>query len=201
MRWCRTWLERAVVIRLPGRIALWLLFLLPVAAMAQLTVPVYPGGYKGDFEEDKPWEEQKATLPPYPQVDNLVRVYISAATTFEFFVDLVSVNVGRDGVVRYTLIARSPSGATNVSFEGLRCASRERRLYAFGRPGDIWTQARKAEWVPIFGDQPNRQHATLAEDFFCQGRTSVASTQEAVRALKRGGHPANRSIDLQSQPR
>ena len=145
-----------------------------------------------DEFEGKPWEEQKAQMPPYPKSENLVRITVSAVTSFEFFVDTASVSVGKDGAVRYTLVARSPSGAMNVSFEGIRCDTRERKLYAFGSTGNSWIQARNADWVRIREVTANRQHAALADDYFCPGRIPVRTTEEALDAVKRGGHPASR---------
>jgi len=163
------------------------LALLPSVAVAQVLAPQYPGGFKGNFEEDRPWEEQKAVLPPYPKSENLIKVYVSAATSFEFFVDAAAVSVGQDGVVRYTLIARSPSGAMNVSYEGIRCKTRERKLYALGRGDNTWSQARNSQWASIIGTRANRQQATLADDFFCKFGGTARSSEEAVRALRRGG--------------
>ena len=135
----------------------------------------------------KPWEEQKTRLPPYPKPENWVPIYVSPATTFEFFVDRASVSVGQDGVVRYTLVARSSSGATNVGYEGIRCQTFERKLYAFGRFDGAWSQARDPRWVRISRGQANRQHAALAEDFFCyQQGGPVRTSEEAVQALQRG---------------
>jgi hypothetical protein len=163
--------------------------------------PEYPGGFKPEFDEEKPWEEQRAALPLYPKPDNLAKIEVGTTTSFEFFVDTASVALGKDGVIRYSLVARSASGSSNMSFEGIRCATRERKLYAFGRPDGTWAQARNAEWRQISGAQTNRQHATLADEFFCPARGTVGSTEEAVRALKRGGHPGARSVDMLNQPR
>ncbi|OGA02822.1 MAG: hypothetical protein A3I00_09300 [Betaproteobacteria bacterium RIFCSPLOWO2_02_FULL_64_12] len=162
--------------------------LLPAVVWAQPSRP----WYLTDEFEDKPWEEQKAQMPPYPKSENLVRITVSAVTSFEFFVDTASVSVGKDGAVRYTLVARSPSGAMNVSFEGIRCDTRERKLYAFGSTGNSWIQARNADWVRIREVTANRQHAALADDYFCPGRIPVRTTEEALDAVKRGGHPASR---------
>jgi hypothetical protein len=183
------------------RFAGLILALLPFAAVAQVLAPQYPGGFKGNFEEDRPWEEQKAVRPPYPRSENLIKVYVSAATSFEFFVDAAAVSVGQDGVVRYTLIARSPSGAMNVSYEGIRCKTRERKLYAFGRGGNTWSQARNSQWAPIIGTRANRQQATLADDFFCQIGGTARTAEEAVRALHRGGLPlSSGAMELSNQP-
>lgn len=172
--------------------------LLPLVAGAQPT----EGYYFPESAEEKPWEEQKLQMPPYPKDEALVKIQVSGATSFEFFIDLTSVSVGSDGVIRYTLLARSDSGAKNVSFEGIKCNGRESKLYAFGRPDGTWSQARNPKWVRISGFQANRQHATLADEFFCPGRMIVSNTKEALEALRHGGHPrASTSPELWNQPR
>jgi len=167
------------------RIVALFVSLIATAAFAQTWSPSY---VTDDFE-NKPWEEQKAELPPYPKPENLIRIDVSAVTSFDFLVDAASVSVGKDEVIRYTLVARSASGATNVSFEGLRCATRERKLYAFGSTGNTWMQARNAAWTKIREVIANRQHAALADDYFCPGRIPVRNAEEARDALKRGGRP------------
>jgi hypothetical protein len=140
----------------------------------------------GDDLDGKLWEDQKASLPPYPKQGSLVPIYVSPAIPFAFFVDAVSVSVGQDGVVRYTLIARSASAVMNVSYEGMRCETYERKVYAFGRSDGTWSQARNSQWTPISSIQPN-QHLTLAVDFFCSQR--VQNSEQALRALVRGNQP------------
>jgi hypothetical protein len=60
-------------------------------------------------------------------------------------------------VVRYTVVVKSPAGAETVSFEGMRCESGERKLYAFGRAdgqgGGEWSRNRYARWDVIKGRQ------------------------------------------------
>jgi CNP1-like family protein len=141
----------------------------------------------GDDFGRKPWEEQRALLPPYPK-GGLVPVYVGPVRPFDFFVDPGSVSVGNDGVVRYTLIARSASGAVNVSYEGIRCTTEERRTYAFGAPDGTWSQARNSEWIRITRMQAN-PHAALADDFFCHERARVRATEEILQALARGNQP------------
>ena len=142
----------------------------------------------GDDLEGKPWEAQKALLPPYPGQAGPIPLYVSPAVPFAFSVDPASVSVGQDGVVRYTLIARGSSTATNVSYEGIRCETYERRVYAFGRSDGAWAQARNSQWAPITRMSANPQ-AALAKDFFCPEWGPVQTTDEALRALARGNQP------------
>jgi hypothetical protein len=156
-------------------------------AAAQVLAPQYPGGYRPEFDADKPSEQQeKWSLPPYPADENLLPFRVDAPSPFQFFVDSKSISVDKDGVVRYTLVARSASGALNVSYEGIRCGPLERKLYAFGRSDKTWTPARRAEWAPIPSrrNYAGNQQATLADDFFCRAQGRVHSAEEAVAALK-----------------
>ena len=140
-----------------------------------------------DEFDGKPWEVLKTQLPSYPKPENLLRVHVSPPAAFDFFVDAASVSVGQDSVVRYTLIARSTSGAVNISYEGIRCLPLERKAYAFGGSDNAWSPVRTPQWAPI--SRAQQQLAALAEDFFCPESRPVRTTEEAVQALRRGNTP------------
>ena len=146
-----------------------------------------PKPVSDDFD-GKPWETQKALLPAYPKEGNLIPFYVSPALPFAFFVDPASLSFGQEGVVRFALMARSLSGATNVSYEGIRCETYERKVYAFGGSDGTWTQARNSQWIPFARIQAN-QHATLADDFFCTAERGVRTPEDVSRALARGNRP------------
>ena len=145
-----------------------------------------------DFDE-KPWEEQKQKLPGYPIESNLKQIDIGPLTSFRFFVDTQSVNVGADGVVRFTLVARSERGATNISFEGLRCKTQEKKLYAVGRSDGTWIAASTSTWTMLGRQNVNPAQSVLYEDFFCPEGIVVSSTSEAIDALRNGGHQRART--------
>lgn len=143
-----------------------------------------------DFDseyEAKRWEEIETALPPSPKAENLVPIFVSATTDNRFMVDSASLSVGADGVVRYTLVVQSASGARNVSYEGIRCESAERRFYAFGRADGRWSKARANQWVRIQGSTLNRQHAALFSEYFCVGGSPVHDAEAARAALRKGG--------------
>lgn len=164
-------------------------FLVLLLLAIPLTASAEWGKFEYEFDEEKPWAEIEAQLPPYPKEENFLPLYVSAATDNKFFVDSASISTGDDGVVRYTLIVKSSSGAVSVSFEGMRCASHERKLYAFGRKEGSWSRARSAKWEPISYQDRNRQHHVLYDDFFCPEGLIVKNPQEAVDLLKRGFKP------------
>lgn len=147
------------------------------------------GDFEYNFDDDsKPWREIQAQLPAYPDLKTALPFFVSAATDNKFFIDPKSISVGEDGIVRYTLIVQSPSGVLNVSFEGIRCATHEKKLYAFGREDNTWSRNRYAKWTPIKYEYLNRQHHVLYDDFFCPDAIIVKDANEAISALKRGLH-------------
>lgn len=144
--------------------------------------------YEFDDNESQ-WQEIAPQLPPYPKMDDALPFQVRAATRNQFYIDAKSVSVGKDGVVHYTLIVKSASGAMNISYEGIRCQGRERKLYAFGQPDGSWRPNQSAKWLPIRPSDPNKQQQILYEDFFCPQFAIVDTAKEAVAALKRGKHP------------
>jgi hypothetical protein len=155
--------------------------LLPVPAAAQSE------GWDQDFDqEQKPWVELQAQIPPYPKPQNLIKFEAGAASPHRFYIDSNSISMAGDGTVRYTLVIRTAGGATNVSFEGMRCETREQKYYATGRSDGAWTRARKPQWRHIEYQEVNQYHWVLYKDFFCNGKAPLKSPKEALDRLKAG---------------
>lgn len=85
-----------------------------------------------EFDE-KPWAEIEVQLPEFPETENLIPFQVGAIRDRQFFIDGRSISIGSDEVIRFSVVVISASGARNISFEGLRCATGERRLYALAR--------------------------------------------------------------------
>ena len=146
---------------------------------------------KSDHEievERRGWKEGEYRLPAPPSGENLQEFYVSATTQFRFFIDQQSLSVGKDGVVRYTLLARSASGAENVTYEGIRCSEGSVRIYAYGRPGGGWNE-RDSDWRPIEARTMQRWHNALWREYFCPQKVPIYDPAEGIDALRRGGHP------------
>jgi hypothetical protein len=143
--------------------------------------------FEEDFDDkDKPWQEIAVQLPPAPQEADLVPFYVSATATQSFAIDTRALTVGQDGVIRYSLVAASNAGAKNVSYEGIRCETYERKLYAFGRTDGSWSRSRRDQWERIQSNAANRQHAALAKDFFCVEKTIAGSAEDIIRRIRQG---------------
>lgn len=161
---------------LPQSAARWLAALLVCAeAFAQ----------QDDIKQDAPAAESEVTLPAAPQKNHLLPFYVSATTTMDFAIDAKSLSVSSDGIVRYTLVITSPAGARNVSYEGIRCSSAEKKLYATGRPDGSWSPSRRDVWSPISSVGANRHHAALVKDYFCEGDTVAGKAETIIERIRK----------------
>lgn len=148
------------------------------------------------YEEEPEWEEAAEVTPPtFPADADLVPIYVSAVQTNQYLIDAKSLSMGANQVVRYTLVVRTAGGAVNISFEGMRCESREWKTYAVGHKAaeagqsGTWSKARRSEWRPVENKPTNRHHAALSKDYFCPNGSSLRNADEGVDALRKGGHP------------
>jgi hypothetical protein len=166
--------------------------LLLAVGVLVLAGPSSGQGFYGDkkygefYEEEKKWVEQEANPPDYPKEQSLIEFNAGAATRNRHYIDGATLSVGKDGVIRYVIVVRTAGGAINVNFEGIRCSSRERKLYAFGRSDSTWATSRTQSWQPIRQDS---YQAILSREYFCPGRLAILKAEEGVDALRRGGHP------------
>lgn len=146
--------------------------------------------FDSEFDEERvAWKEIEAKLPPAPKPAGLLRFEGGAATPHQYLIDPASLSIGEDGVVRYTLVVRTGGGATNISFEGMRCETREQKTYAFGRGDGSWSRARDPRWRFIARNEMSRHHGTLFEDYLCVNVQLPRSTQEILNRLR---HPVSR---------
>ncbi len=141
------------------------------------------------------WVEAELQLPAFPEEANLREFHVSELTTHRFYIDAASLSVGADGVVRYVLVVRTSGGATNISYEGIRCAGNELKIYATGRAepeggkGGQWSETRRSEWRRIENKPVNRHHAALTRGYFCPLGTPIRTPAEGREALRLGRHP------------
>src|SRR3954454_12578900 len=164
-------------------------------------------GFDSEFDSDKTWAELRVQLPAYPEAKNLLPFDPGPASNNLHYIDAPSIAVGGDGVIRYTLVIKSRTGATNVTYEGMRCATdgeresprldllilkfqvTEKRLYAIGREDGAWEPMRGSKWEELEDISRHYPQRALARYFFCAGNIMVRNEEEAIRALKSGAHP------------
>lgn len=113
-------------------------------------------------------EEEKLAIPPYPREENLIEVDVGRyGYPYRVFVDAASLSVGKDRVVRYTTVLRSPSGVDNVSYEGIRCPRSQFKRYAYGSGGEFYPATRTDEWKRIHQTRQDLHRKLLADEYFC----------------------------------
>ena len=144
--------------------------------------------FKDEFESDKPWVEQLTQLPSYPEAKNLLAFDAGTVTSNQYLVDTTSIKIGEDGVIRFSLVIKSSAGAQNVSYEGIRCATSERKLYALGRDDKTWIQPRVSEWQKLEFVRQFYAQRELSKNIFCPHGQIAHTPEEAIQALKAGMH-------------
>lgn len=164
-------------------------------------------GFDSEFDGGKSWTELQVQLPAYPKAENLLPFDAGPASDNLHYIDTPSIVVGEDAIVRYTLVIKSPEGAMNVSYEGMRCATdgvresaraevlifkfqvTEKRLYAIGRGDKTWVRPRVSKWEELESISQHYAQQALSRYFFCPANIMVRNEEEAIQALKRGSHP------------
>jgi len=156
-----------------------------VLAAAVSTASAQWREWDADFDEGRrEWKEIEARIPPYPKAADLLRFEAGGAAAHRTFIDARSLSVGEDGVVRYTLLIRTAGGATNVSFEGIRCEGAARKVYAVGHADGSWARARSPQWRPINRQDADPIHLALYTDYLCHGGRPVRNEHEALQRLR-----------------
>ena len=160
-------------------------FFLVLLALLALYAPLASSANTDDADNDALKAESPVVLPAPAQKNNLLSFYVSPTTTLEFAIDAKSVSVTEEGIVRFVLIVTSQSGASNISYEGIRCSTGERKLYAVGQTNGSWTTARRDVWETIIDRGINRQHAALAKDYFCETGMVAGKAEVIVDRLRK----------------
>ena len=143
-----------------------------------------------DVEEPQaaPWKEDDYSLPAFPKDSNLIEFHVSAASSARYYIDQTSIGTGtQDNVVRYAMVVKTAGGASNISFEGVRCDANEFRIYATGNQDGAWVKSRRTEWRRFERYSP--QQKALANNYFCPSFSPIKTAAEGIDALKRGVHP------------
>ena len=141
-----------------------------------------------DFVEREPWKEQAIELPPVPDGKQYVAVPLQiAGSNLEMFIDEPSLSIGDDGVVRYTLLLRSPTGSENLFYEGIRCSTREWRTYAFGDSQGGWSPVdENRAWAPIRNLGVERYRERLYRYYLCDPAMGTLRRAEMLKRMRYG---------------
>jgi len=160
-------------------------FFVVLSALLALFAPFAFSANTDDADSYALKAESPVVLPAPVQKNNLLPFYVSPTTTLDFAIDAKSVSVTEEGIVRFVLVVTSQSGASNISYEGIRCSTGEKKLYAIGQINGSWSVARKDVWDTIIDRGINRQHAALAKDYFCETGMVAGKAEIIVDRLRK----------------
>jgi hypothetical protein len=137
-----------------------------------------------NFQESEPWRELDSGLPAYPQEKNLLETGVGTSREpYRFYIDVPSVSVADDQVVRYTVVIISDDGVWNVSHEGLHCGKKAYRRYAYGVNGE-WQELADSPWIPLEGDSMNAYRKFYYRDYMCDPASPYQQPAQIIRKFR-----------------
>jgi hypothetical protein len=140
---------------------------------------------QAQFLADTEWKEDPAPPPPSFSLDRLLRFEVDPNSSLVYAIDpqTLSISPG-DRVVRYVMVATSPSGVRNVFYEGIRCGTAQVKTYARHADGR-WIVAVDPPWHDMMG-RPSRHALRLAWQGACDNSVAPLRVEDIVRALRSG---------------
>lgn len=147
----------------------------------------------GGVIEEKEFKETELAWPSYPEDSALLEFQPRRNSANRFYIDRNSISIGADRVVRYSAVVKSPSGALNTSYEGMRCKNSEYKIYAYGMKNGEWTKAHDSQWRRIERSSADFRF-TLYKDYFCDIE-AIAGRNEKDLIANLKGNPLNNVTD------
>ncbi|MCU7835823.1 MAG: CNP1-like family protein [gamma proteobacterium symbiont of Taylorina sp.] len=141
--------------------------------------------------EEYVWKEGDSQMPDYPKNLDLVEVSGPAAyQNYQYLIDTKNLQLGTDGVVRYSLVIRSSSGADNVLYEGIRCNHKQIKTYAYGitdMNGRKKFVGRNApNWKQVTSSGANGYGSIFIKNYFCSFNGKSLKRNEIIQNIKYG---------------
>ena len=135
--------------------------------------------------DDPDWKESDAPPPPAFDMGRLVTFDGAVNSSLVYGVDPASIRISTtDSLIRYVLVARNASGATNVMYEAIRCSTAEFKTYARYSPDGRWSPVSDAAWRSMLGNLPSRHALYFAKAGACDNASTPGSVNALVYRLK-----------------
>ncbi len=162
--------SRLLLVKRIACAALLLLVLSP-ATYAQITDWQKPDPYRGESEEaPSALKDDDYQLPGISVASGWIEFYVGSETRNRYYVARDSLFIGKDLVTRFVSRVLTPGGAENISVEAIRCATAERRSYAYMRGGREWVRSRDVRWHLLSdGNRLNAYQVALYDGLLCSG--------------------------------
>lgn len=134
---------------------------------------------------DADGREEPVPPPPAFSASQLLLLDMPRFMSLSFGIDPASISISPAKTVRYVVVATSPSGASNVMYEGLRCVTGEFITYGRQYTDGKWNMVAAPVWRPLTDINTARHALAFARQGACDGRNATAdSVAVIVRNLK-----------------
>ncbi len=130
------------------------------------------------------WKEDAAPPPPAYDAGRMIEFENGAGTELRWGVDPQTIAIGSDDVVRYVVIARSASGASNAFYEGLRCAQGMFKTYARAAADGQWRPVADPQWQDLSTSRPSSHESVLARNYICDNSARPTNVDEILRRFR-----------------
>ena len=155
------------------------LFLAAVLSLAVGLTLAQPLAAADDFKEIE------VPPPPAYHKEGLITVDMPSSSSLTYGLDPDTLSIGSDGVMRYVMVAYSPSGSVNALYEGLRCETAEVKTYARSSEPGHWTAVQQPKWRRIENSAASRHALALAKRGVCDTtRLAVKNASEMIQLLR-----------------
>jgi hypothetical protein len=129
---------------------------------------------------DPDWKEADTPPPPAFELARLVPFDVSVNSSMKWGIDPQAMTIGKDSVIRYVVVAQSPSGVMNAMYEGIRCATGDFKTYARYNKDSGWNTVAQPQWQPFLGTHAHR----LARQGVCTNSAPAQSVREVVQTMR-----------------
>ena len=134
---------------------------------------------------DPDWKESKAPPPPAFNKDKLLPIKMPSYVSLQLGVDPSTLIITPDGIIRYVVVASSPSGVITGLYEGIQCANWTVKTYARYSTNGPWSLVQDPQWLPLNGNIPSKHAIALARQGVCEnGANAASSVTNIIQALK-----------------
>lgn len=140
-----------------------------------------PGGWAVDSAAGE--ISQEVALPAFPKPDNLIEFPVGPRFTLHVYVDAASISVQGDEI-RLSHVVRTEGGASNISYDGVRCSEFQRAIYALGRQDGSWVRSRNRDWHPINASGVGGYFGVLTQELLCRDDAPAGNAAQLVTELK-----------------
>lgn len=126
--------------------------------------------------------ELALSLPKFPKKEDLQSFSVDEVENTQFALDTQSLSVGKDGIVRYSVVITASTGLPNVFYEGIRCATSEYKTYAFGNSHASLQKQLHTDWARIGRNSrgTSRYRFALLDYYLCNRNESAPYPKETI---------------------